>query len=49
MIPLLIIGGLLALAVGARVLVLIVRSEREAGHVSAAWRDEHLRERRDDG
>lgn len=48
MIALIVIGGVLAVVVGVRVLILIVRSEREVGPVSAAWRDAHLRERRDD-
>lgn len=48
MIALIGIGAVLAIVVGVRVLILIVRSEREVGQVSAAWRDEHLRERRDD-
>lgn len=48
MIALVVVGAVLAVVVGVRVLILIVRSEREVEHVSAAWRDEHLRERRDD-
>jgi hypothetical protein len=41
-----VVGVLTVIAILWR--IALVRRERECDQVSAAWRDEHLRERRDD-
>jgi hypothetical protein len=41
-----VIVGLTVIAIVWR--MVLVRREREIDRVTAAWRDEHLRERRDD-